>query len=333
MIFGNKKQKTKRLIKQHTGKTIRMAKSRASSNKLKSGRFFSRLVFYFLILLFLGTSGYLLFFSGFLNVSKIEIQGNEIVKSAEVERIIDSKLEGKYLKFLEKNNLLLLSSGGIKNEILSKFRIVKQVIVKKHFPNDIKISISERTPQLILNSAGKDWMIDEDGKIFDEAGFDYSYLGQDNFPVIFDESNKGLTLGDAAMNEKYISFIADFRKKSGDETGIEFDQEIRVPGISSGEIRMKTRDGWLIFLDEGLGADKAKEMLQAVLDNKIAKEERLNLEYIDLRIPNKVFYKFKDGTPEVIAKEAADKATQDSANTAPAPTASTSKKDDNKKKK
>ena len=74
-------------------------------------------------------------------------------------------------------------------------------------------------------------------------------------------------------------------------------------------------------------------MLQAVLDNKIAKEKRPDLEYVDLRIPNKVFYKFRDGTPEEVAKEAVDQAVQNSANAVSAPAASTLKKDDVKKKK
>jgi len=37
-------------------------------------------------------------------------------------------------------------------------------------------------------------------------------------------------------------------------------------------------------------------MLKVVLENKIEKNQRQDLEYIDLRIDNKIYYKFRDGT-------------------------------------
>jgi cell division septal protein FtsQ len=331
MIFGNKKQKEKRTLKEYGEKKVRIAK--AGPKRTKDSHFFSQFMFYFLILIFFGTAGYLVFFSGFLTITRIEIQKNEIVKSTEVQKIVDSELEGKYFNFLEKNNLILLSNQRIRDKLLANFKIIGYVGIKKIFPDGIEISITERKPQIILSSARISWVIDEKGEIFDMAEEDFSYLGQKDLPVIVDESDKEFSLGNLAIDEKYISFISDFRKKIKDSVGIEFDQEIQVPSISSGDMRMKTKEGWMIFLDANIGVDKERDMLQAVLDNKIEKEKRPNLEYVDLRILNKVFYKFKDGTLEVIAKEAADKATQDSANIAPAPTASALKKDDTKKKK
>jgi cell division septal protein FtsQ len=332
-MFGSKKQKGKRTLREYDGQKIKPAKARGNAKKAKKTYFFSRFMFYFLMLIFWGTAAYLFFFSGYLSVSRIEIQGNELTSQADMQKIVSSKLDEKYFNFLEKNNLVLLNSRAIRNEILASYKIISRVSVKKYFPDGIKVSILERRPQLILDSGGKDWVIDEKGEIFDEAGENFSYLGKEDFPVVIDESKKSFSLGDLAIDEKYISFISDFRRKVGDETGIEFEKEIRVSGISSGNMRMKAKEGWMILLDENLGADKEKDMFEAVLDNKIEKEKRSDLEYVDLRIPNKVFYKFKDATPEESAGEAANNITQDNTNVAPIPPINTSKKDDAKKKK
>lgn len=287
----------------------------------KTSGIFSRILFYFLLLVFFGTLVYMLLFSGLLMVSKIEVNGNNVVVKEDIIKLVSDNLDGRYLNLIEKNNLFLFNSSRFQKEIKDRFKIIREIGIKKKFPDIIEIFIQERTEVLIFSSAGKNWVIDELGNIFDESRGDLSYLGKSDIPIFSDESGKSFQLGDVPLDADYLSFIFDFRKRVEDMTEIDFSKEMHTPGIFSGDIRMKTQDGWELFLDKDLGADKEAEMLQVVLDNKIPKESRSNLEYIDLRTDNKVYYKFKNTSDQTegdsdneagnitIKSDAADKST------------------------
>ena len=74
-------------------------------------------------------------------------------------------------------------------------------------------------------------------------------------------------------------------------------------------------------------------MLNVVLNRQIDKMQRPDLDYIDLRIDNKVYYKFRDGTPEETARLAATAAEQAVQDATAISTNASSDNTDKKKKK
>ena len=50
----------------------------------------------------------------------------------------------------------------------------------------------------------------------------------------------------------------------------------------------------MIYFDESIPVAKEVDTLKLVLDEKINSDQRTDLEYIDLRTENKVYYKFKN---------------------------------------
>lgn len=324
MTSENKKQK--RILKTHKSYEDKVVGGGRKKSNPTPG-FLSRFLLYFLVIIFLGTAGYLIFFSGFLAVAKIDIDGGEDARRDYIRNLIDSKLEGKYLNVIDRNNIVLFSRRNVKKEIADQFKIIKKITIRKKFPDSLNILIEEKNVPMIISSAGKKWVIDDDGYAFDEAEENYAYMGKSNIPVIFDKSDKNFLLGQIILNQDYIKFIADFRRLSEDELEIELEKEIQVPNISSGDIRMKTKEGWMILMDENLGAQKEKEMLQVVLENKIEKEKRPNLEYIDIRIANKVYYKFKGDVSEEVLENKSETALQPPAVEKKEDTKKTKKKD------
>ena len=72
--------------------------------------------------------------------------------------------------------------------------------------------------------------------------------------------------------------------------------EYETPNRMSGDLKVETTEGWKIYLSKDMGLENEIFMLKAILDKKINGDQRKDLEYIDLRINDKAFYKFKDGT-------------------------------------
>jgi hypothetical protein len=65
-----------------------------------------------------------------------------------------------------------------------------------------------------------------------------------------------------------------------------------IKSQSVGDLEILTPEGWLIYLDITHPADIQIDALKRVLQEEI-KENRSRLEYIDLRVPNRAYYKLK----------------------------------------
>ena len=112
--------------------------------------------------------------------------------------------------------------------------------------------------------------------------------------ILEDEGNKKITAKNEYLSPDYINFILEMKEKMDKYLDLGISQIIKTSSIASGDITMETKNGWKIYLNKDVGAEKELEMLKVVLDNKIGKEKRKELEYIDLRTNNKVYYKFRN---------------------------------------
>ncbi len=131
--------------------------------------------------------------------------------------------------------------------------------------------------------------------VFDEADCGGKYLKREDFSVLNNENNKEIIVGENYVDAEYVNFISLARSGMESDLEIFLEKEMRTPSIVSSDIELKTKEGWSVFLNEKISVGKELEMLQVVLENKITAEQRKNLEYIDLRTENRVYYKFKNG--------------------------------------
>jgi hypothetical protein len=106
-------------------------------------------------------------------------------------------------------------------------------------------------------------------------------------------------LGDAVLGQNYIGYILGIREKLKSGLNLETEDTFETPNLISNDIRVKTKEGWEIYFNEDISLDKEMEMLKAVLANEINSDQRSNLEYIDLRIDNKVFYKLQNSDSNI----------------------------------
>ena len=264
---------------------------------------FNRLLFMIISILFLGVSGYVVFFSYFLEINSISINGNESVSKDLILEKINPQISGEYLGFIRKNNLLLIRTRKIKNDTLNDFKIIRDIKIKRKFPDSLKIDISERHPQLVFCGAGNCFLIDEKREAYDN--FNINGENKNNFIILTDEGCKGINLSDFIAEPNYFEYILGIREGLNG-LGLEVENDFQTVSFISKDIRVKTKEGWKVYFNENVPLEKEIGMLKIVLDNKINSDQRKDLEYVDLRIDNKIFYKFREGTPSRIAKEKSD---------------------------
>lgn len=283
-----------------------MIKSKNKSsikNRRQKKSIFLLVVFYFMLTIFLGGFVYILFFSTSLQISSIEIIGSKNIEKQLILDKVSAELSGEYLGYIKKNNLLLVKNRKIEKEILAQFKDLRNVEISRKFPNSLNVKVVERISELILCGNDSCFIIDENGQAYNRV--DFSNRGnRGELLVVTDESKREIKEGEIILNQDYIKYAQGIEKNIFEILNLEVENNFRTPSLISKDMRIRVKEGWGIFFSQNISLEKETEMLKLALEKKIEPKQRLNLEYIDLRIDNKIYYKFKDGTPEELLRQA-----------------------------
>ncbi len=266
--------------------------------KITASKFAYRLA----AVLFLATVVYALFFSAFLKINKIEIFGLEKLEEAPVRNMIEDKITGKFFRAVEKNSLILLQKSALKKVLLDNFKRIEDARIEKVFPDTLKITIKERKLTMLLCGQGSCYILNEKGEPYPAENFSVEELEKENLITLRDLSGTRIDPDTNPLEADFQEFILKLENKVSEDAGIILKKNYETPSRMSGDLRAETEEGWKIFFGASVGLEKEVLMLKAVLDNKIEKEKRKDLEYIDLRIDNKIFYKFRDGAVQESAQ-------------------------------
>jgi len=108
------------------------------------------------------------------------------------------------------------------------------------------------------------------------------------FLIESENERKDFSLGDTIISRDVLLELLFLRKK------IKEDMDINLNIVSSNnfsDFEFKTSEGWVLKLSIENNAPATLEILKRILDE--IGSQRFGLEYIDLRISNRVYYKFK----------------------------------------
>ncbi len=269
---------------------------RSSTREKKEKSRFSRVIYYFLLVAFTGVVVYVLFFSRFLEINTIVLNGTEELEKEKVINSVKSSLEGKYFGLIPKNNLILASKNRVVEKILQNFKKISEAKAEKVFPGTLKVEVKERKSLVLWCSGGPCYIVDEKGYAFSNADFESSVIKENNLVRLVNLNAKPVTIGEKVLEEDYINFVLGIRDEFKKEIGQDIEDEYYTRFQAADEVQIKTREGWDVYLNGQLPLDKSLETLRIFLEEKISSnpEDWNKLEYVDLRIENKVYYKLKN---------------------------------------
>jgi len=255
--------------------------------RLKKKRFIKKLTFLFLIPLFICASVAALFYIPYFRIKKISIEGNSSLDQEKIIAEISNYLKDKQFKIFPRDNILILPKEKINRDLLTKFPRIKTVSLNRGFPNALSVVIKERNNEAIFCPEGEGgcFFIDEDGVVFEPA----SYFSAGVYLSFLDErgEKEAVEINENIISEEQFKKIIDFKNLLAKE-------DIKILQVILKKERiyqLQTDEGWFILLNEKNDAQLTYQNLKTTLDQ--IKEKRKNLDYIDLRFGNKVFYKFK----------------------------------------
>lgn len=262
---------------------------RAKENKSRK-----RIIFFILILFFILALGYFLFFSPIFKVKEIKISGGRAIGSDDIYKYLNDFRFKKVLIFFNHDNIFLLTKSKLRNILIDRFsRILSIQISKDIFKKNINIQITERKEVGIYCQAQNlseeilegCYYIDSEGVIFEQAPQTSGTL----ILVIKDYSGKEIKIRNSVLDKELMVKFIELRDILSSQFSLKaLDFVIGNDAIKG--FRLDTNEGWYILFDGSRDLESQIMALQLVLEEKI-KEARKNLEYIDLRIENRVYYK------------------------------------------
>ncbi len=227
-----------------------------------------------------------LFRSSLFMITEPIIVGNVRVDQNMVQEKIDPLLAGSRWGLFPKRVLFVVSPTEIKELVKNSASAILSVDVRKELPNILKVEITEREPLAIWSAAGQFFFIDKEGIAYDKIL--RSESKDANISLITDEHNKPTVEGDRVITNdtlKFVRTISDSFSTVGD-LGVNF---FIAPSRLAPDLTLVTSEGWKVVFDTSSDADLQISTLREVLKSKVSNTNQLN--YVDLRIPGRVFIK------------------------------------------
>jgi len=250
---------------------------------------------------------YFSIWSPVLRVNKIEIKSEKepvYYENNEIIKIAEEKLKNKIFGIIPKNTIILAPINGIKNAVLDIFPEIKQINISRNlsdFSNiGLIVNIEERrsigiwckaenrtstSTEKIINEC---FQIDKDGVIYRKS----LLVKSDSVLNIYSLRNQSAVIRDLVVPLEIINFILEAKEKA---------KKIKTDNISSvlisdlyfisiEDLRGTTSLGWQVYFNPAYSIDSQIKALETILDEQI-KGDYKSLEYIDLRIEGRVYYK------------------------------------------
>lgn len=257
--------------------------SKKEKNKKIKILFF--LLFFSILIL---TAFWLIFISFFFNIQNINFSDNTTLNRDNVLNIISN-----IAPFGLSENLLILSKSRLKSELAAAFPFITDITIKKKLLHTITVEFNKRIQIGIWCHPPGDEPQADNCYYFDKDGVAFAKTPETEGSLILkieDGSKNNISLGDRVLSGDQINFIIVFSSKIAENNKFKI-LEFKIKPNSSVDLEAITDKNWSIYLDEKQEPVAVANNLLSILEEAI--KNTGNLEYIDLRIPSRIFYKLK----------------------------------------
>lgn len=226
----------------------------------------------------------------FMAVQNISVEGNEFVDGEAVGRIVDEELDGSYWLIVPRDNAFFYPAQKIEERIRNEFPRVFAVDARVD-SNTLTVAIIERQPHsLWCSGEDKCFFIDETGIVYAPAP-----MFSDNVFFVF----RGVLDPENALGQQYLpqTLFEELNEFLGWLALLDF-----FPGhmnaLAEDSFVISTANGAEIIIGTEDSFKDTFQNLETVMQDEdlmnSKRQEYSDLEYVDLRFGNKVFYKLKE---------------------------------------
>jgi len=218
---------------------------------------------------------YALFLSPIFKIKEVVVLGNQKISQEEIKNNLNC------------DNILLTTNKNVKSRLLKRIpEILDLKISKNLFKRKLEINIQERETIGILckQDTSDCFYFDKNGIVFENAPNTNGSL----IILIKDYSQRDLKLGEAAVDLSIIDTITIIKEELFQKIGIGV-SSFDIESYPTEKLRVITGESWYILFSLKRDIKSQLSALKVALDEKIS--NRMGLQYVDLRIENRIYYK------------------------------------------
>ena len=238
-----------------------------------------------------------------VRISKVELSGQILVNQNDIKEKTFDFLKGSYLWLFPKNNAFLYPNKSLEEYLASQFKRIETINIHLKDFRTLSIEITERKLfALWCDNATQQSKASlmEDGSTTEKCYF------MDNMGTIFAEAPNfsgdayfkyyGLVSPDNPIGKEYLASstqFVDIAKFVDTVRGLSL-RPLYIVGKDNGQFVLTLVSSGEIYFDTKEQMSKVGENLKALLRTPaFANLKNLNIDYIDLRFGNKLYYKLK----------------------------------------
>ncbi len=251
----------------------------------KANRFIEIFQF-FIWIIFFGGIGYALY-SPILNIVNIDIRVDNEILQKNIKSKSEDLIQAHNHWYYNNKNILLARSDILERELQKEFPQIKHITIKRTINRSLELTIQLRNPLFTICENTICSNISDDGVNIGNDSLSASLI-----------SLTGITpksRGEIVVSEREIAWF---------KTIVEMYNQIDGVKVSSIAIQQKaenrilgvfvyTEQGYYIMLDLDTDIIYQAGALKQVFISQLPPDQRPNLQYIDLRVKDRVYYKFK----------------------------------------
>lgn len=228
---------------------------------------------------------YTLFVTPFFTIQSIEVFGLNKMQPQEIKDRIAAYIKQKRWGILPRDNIFLLPTSSIATYFKNDARIATIHAQKNYRQRSLTVTIEERIPIYILSLPDRAFAIDKEGIALIPLSIP---VPQGALPMILDTRQREATLGAKVIADTEIAL---FNTLNNELTRLAPFTRVTIGEPSPEAVTFTMEEGFALYLNLMDDPKAQFERLRVLLTLKIKPEKRKQLQYIDLRFGERVYYK------------------------------------------
>lgn len=266
---------------------------RARRRKVRALIFFGALVLIAGIVYAVSVISYLPRFS----IQTVEAQGAKAISASEISSFVRGALYDGSRPILSHSNIFLYPRAAIEKAVTEQFPRIRSVSLSRPslLAQTVTVRVEEREAYARWCADGACYLIDDGGFIFSQASTSAETL-RTSYIFIGALGTSTPSIGQRFLSGRFAGVLAllDRLGQAGwnaESVAVQNEQDFEVR-LSAASVSEKT-GGFTVRASFGNDGEAVVTNLELVLSSDVLRSRESELEYVDLRFGNRVYYKLK----------------------------------------
>lgn len=223
-----------------------------------------------------------IFQASIFKLNNIEISGNQEIATTDIQNFANQELSKNKLLIFKNNNYFLFSSKDLEDKLINNFHL-NEASVEKKFPHTVKIEVKEKISKFIWAKGDTLYLLDDKGALKGQI------LARDNKYLLIQDNRDQKPEGDQIFDQFEMDLLNNIILSWQDIIGASILVDKIVIDDHWALLDVYTSQGFAVKLDFAGDMRQQITNLQAIITQADFISE--DIDYIDLRFGDKIFYK------------------------------------------